>query len=29
VLAALKKKRGVVFWTGEEIMNWYRSARRQ
>jgi allantoinase len=29
VLSALKKKRGVVFWTGEEIMNWYRSARRQ
>ena len=29
VLAALKKKRGVVFWTGEEIMNWYRSARRK
>ena len=28
-LAALKKKRGVVFWTGEEIMHWYRSARRQ
>ena len=27
VLATLKKKRGVVFWTGEEIMNWYRSAR--
>jgi peptidoglycan/xylan/chitin deacetylase (PgdA/CDA1 family) len=29
VLAALRKKRGVVFWTGEEIMNWYRSARRK
>ena len=29
VLMALKKKRGVVFWTGEEIMNWYRSARRK
>lgn len=28
-LAALKKKRGVVFWTGEEIMHWYRSSRRQ
>jgi allantoinase len=28
VLAELKKKRGVVFWTGEEIMNWYRTARR-
>jgi peptidoglycan/xylan/chitin deacetylase (PgdA/CDA1 family) len=27
-LAALKKKPGVVFWTGEEIMHWYRSARR-
>ncbi len=27
VLAALKKKPGVVFWTGEEIMHWYRSAR--
>jgi len=23
VLAALKKKPGVVFWTGEQIMNWY------
>ena len=27
VLAALKKKPGVVFWTGEEIMNWYQAAR--
>ena len=27
VLAALKKKPGVVFWTGEEIMHWYQSAR--
>jgi peptidoglycan/xylan/chitin deacetylase (PgdA/CDA1 family) len=29
VLAALKKKPGVVFWTGEEIMHWYLSARRK
>ena len=27
VLNALKKKPGVVFWTGEEIMHWYNSAR--
>ncbi len=27
VLAALRGKPGVVFWTGEEIMNWYLSAR--
>ena len=27
VLEALKKKPGVVFWTGEQIMQWYQSAR--
>ena len=27
VLTALKKKPGVVFWTGEEIMHWYNSTR--
>ena len=27
VLAALKKKPGVVFWTGEQIMNWYMAGR--
>ena len=27
VLTALKKKPGVVFWTGEEIMHWYQKAR--
>ena len=27
VLAALKKKPGVVFWTGEQIMNWYAAGR--
>jgi allantoinase len=29
VLAALKKKPGVVFWTGEQIMNWYVAGRRE
>lgn len=29
VLAALKKKRGVVFWTGEEIVDWYRASSRK
>ena len=28
VLTTLKKKRGVVFWTGDEIMHWYRASRR-
>ena len=28
VLAALKKKPGVVFWTGEQIMDWYLAGRR-
>jgi len=27
VLAALRKKPGVVFWTGEQIMNWYAVSR--
>ena len=27
VLAALRKKPGVVFWTGEQIMNWYAASR--
>lgn len=27
VLAALRKKPGVVFWTGERIMNWYAASR--
>ena len=27
VLAALRKKPGVVFWTGEQIMNWYAAGR--
>ena len=27
VLAALRKKPGVVFWTGEQIMNWYAANR--
>jgi allantoinase len=25
--AYLKKQKGVLFWTGEEILNWYRSLR--
>ena len=28
VLAGLKKKPGVVFWTGEQIMDWYESTRK-
>jgi hypothetical protein len=24
VLAQLKKQKGVVFWTGEQILEWYR-----
>ena len=27
VLATLRKKPGVVFWTGEQIMNWYAASR--
>jgi len=27
VLDALRKKPGVVFWTGEQIMNWYAESR--
>lgn len=27
VLAALRKKPGVVFWTGEQIMDWYAAGR--
>ena len=27
VLAVLRKKPGVVFWTGEQIMNWYAAGR--
>jgi len=27
VLAALRSKPGVVFWTGEQIMNWYMASR--
>ncbi len=27
VLAALKKKPGVVFWTGEQILDWYLGGR--
>ena len=27
VLAALRKKPGVVFWTGEQILNWYTAQR--
>ena len=26
--AYLKKQKGVLFWTGEEILDWYRSAQR-
>ena len=29
VLDELKKKPGVVFWTGEQIMEWYRSTQRK
>ncbi|MBI4191940.1 MAG: polysaccharide deacetylase family protein [Betaproteobacteria bacterium] len=29
VLAALKEKPGVVFWTGEQIMKWYAASRRK
>jgi allantoinase len=29
VLADLKKKPGVVFWTGEQIMNWYLKNRKR
>jgi len=25
--AYLKKQRGVLFWTGEEILEWYRGAQ--
>jgi len=28
VLAGLKQKPGVVFWTGEQIMDWYESTRK-
>ena len=27
VLAALRKKPGVVFWTGEQILSWYTASR--
>jgi allantoinase len=27
VLAFLKKQRGVLFWTGEQILQWYRAAK--
>lgn len=27
-LAYLKKQRGVLFWTGEEILQWYKSIRK-
>jgi hypothetical protein len=26
--AYLKKQKGVLFWTGEEILQWYRSVKR-
>jgi hypothetical protein len=26
--AYLKKQRGVLFWTGEEILEWYRRVRK-
>ena len=26
--AYLKKQRGVLFWTGEEILQWYKSIRK-
>ena len=26
--AYLKKQKGILFWTGEEILEWYRSSRR-
>ncbi len=29
VLTALRQKPGVVFWTGEQIMNWYIASRRK
>src|SRR4029453_3907812 len=27
-LAYLKKQRGVLFWTGEQILDWYRSVQK-
>ena len=29
VLARLARRPGVVFWTGEQILQWYRGARRE
>jgi len=29
VLTALRQQPGVVFWTGEQIMNWYIASRRK
>jgi allantoinase len=26
-LAYLKKQKGVLFWTGEQILQWYRSVK--
>jgi allantoinase len=28
VFEKLKKQKGVVFWTGEQIMNWYWQGRK-
>jgi hypothetical protein len=27
-LAYLKKQKGVLFWTGEQILEWYRSVKK-
>ena len=29
VFKSLKKQQGVVFWTGEQILDWYQSSRRR
>ena len=28
VFEQLRKKKGVVFWTGEQILDWYLKARK-